>query len=217
MTARRHRLRRATTAELIKLRGLPAALAAMLATVVAGALFAAADPAGPAQAVPFLQIGPIVLGVLVVAAEYSGRQIATTLIAMPRRLVLLAGKAGAYLIAATATSVITIGGWLVPGRPAGRWTVIGAAAYLVLMGLLALGLTVLLRSLVLPLAGLLTLVLVVSPLLAGYTEHARWLPDQAGRALSQPHGDFTTGAAILLAWTASVAAAGTVAFLSRDA
>jgi len=68
---------------------------------------------------------------------------------------------------------------------------------------------------------MLALVLIVSPLLAGYTEHARALPDRAGRLLYLPDSDPAltpgTGALILLAWIAATALAAVVAFTRRDA
>jgi hypothetical protein len=212
-------LARTAAAELIKLRGLPAVVAVALGTVVA---FGAAGRGVP-QVVPLLQAGPILLGVLAVSTEYAGRQIATTLTATPNRLGLLAGKAVAYLIAATATSGAGLAAaWLAgPARAVAGWPMAGAAVYLVLIGLLALGLAVLFRSLIPPLAGMLTLVLVVSPLLAGYTEHARWLPDRAGRLLYRPDADPlltpVTGTVVLLTWIGLAGAAALWTFRSRDA
>ena len=104
----------------------------------------------------------------------------------------------------------------VDGRP-----LAGAAAYLVLIGLLALALAVLLRSQLPPLVAMLGLVLVLSPLLSGLTEHARWLPDRAGSLLYQPGADTVltpaAGALVLLCWTAATGAAAAAAFLARDA
>jgi hypothetical protein len=216
---------RTTAAELVKLGGLPVVIAAALSTVVA---FGAAGRGGT-QVVPFLQIGPILLGVLAVSTEYAGRQIATTLTTTPDRLRLLTGKTVAYLIVATATSGAGLAAaWLLrPAPVAGSdrldvgWPMAGAAAYLVLIGLLALGLAVVLRSLIPPLAGMLTLVLIVSPLLAGHTEHARWLPDRAGRLLYQPQADPlltpVTGTVVLLTWIGLAAVAALWTFRLRDA
>ena len=89
------------------------------------------------------------------------------------------------------------------------------------IGLLALALTVLLRSLIPPLVAMLALVLIVSPLVAGSTEHARWLPDRAGSLLYLPESDTVltagTGVFVMLAWTTAVAIAAASTFLSRDA
>ena len=221
-------LSRTAAAELGKLWGLPAVRATALGTVVAGAVLGAAGQA-VAQVVPLVQVGPILLGILAVATEYAGRQIATTLITTPDRLRLLAGKTVAYLITATATSGAALAAaWLArtvrdagADRAAVAWPIAGATVYLVLIGLLALGVAVLLRSLIPPLVGLLALVLVVSPLLAGHTEHTRWLPDRAGRLLYLPDADPlltpATGAVVLLGWIGLAAGAAQRAFLSRDA
>ena len=213
---------RTAAAELVKLWGLPAVPATALGTVVAGAVLGAAGT----QVVPLLQVGPILLGILAAATEYAGRQIATTLIVTPNRLRLLAGKTVAYLVTATATS----GAALTAARlartvrdagPAAAWPIAGAAVYLVLIGLLALGLAVLLRSLIAPLAGLLALVLIVSPVLAGWTGHARWLPDRAGQLLYLPDADPlltpVTGTVVLLTWIALAAGAAQRTFRARDA
>ncbi|GAA2630242.1 hypothetical protein [Paractinoplanes durhamensis] len=238
------RLARTTAAELVKLRGLPAILGTALGTVVTGAFLAVALASSAPTAtdatdvvthtVLFLQIGPILIGVLAVATEYAGRQIATTLTATPNRRLLLAGKAAAYLIVATATSVTTIVAGLAAAqltliardraaeaREFDPWPAAGAVTYLVLIGVLALALATLLRSLIPPLVGMLTVVLVVSPLLSGYTEHARWLPDRAGGLLYLPTTDpvlgARTGTIVLLTWIALTGSAAIAAFRSRDA
>ena len=89
-----------TAAELIKLRSLPAVLAAVAATVAGAAALAVAITASGAassagqvvlQSVAFLQVGSILIGVLGVGTEYTGSTMRTTLMATPNRLVLLAG------------------------------------------------------------------------------------------------------------------------------
>ena len=98
---------------------------------------------------------------------------------------------------------------------------VGIVAYLVAMGLLALALAVLLRSILRPLAALPTLVFVASPLLGGLTEKAYLLPYQAGRLLYDPLPGTApgtwTGAVVLLVWLTGAGAAATAAFLVRDA
>ncbi|GIF20061.1 hypothetical protein BJ973_002033 [Actinoplanes tereljensis] len=226
----------AIAAEIVKLRGLPAAVATMLGTVAAGGVLAAVVTASTEGAdilpvtIPFLQIGPILLGVLAVSTEYTGHQIRTTLIATPNRLVVLAAKSVAYLAASMITSVAALGAALASARvtPAGHhpptrigWPPAGATAYLVLIGFLGFAVTVLARSLVPPLVAMLTLVLIASPLLAGFTEHSRWLPDRAGRLLYQPGADAVlapgTGALTLLAWITAVAVLAIATFRTRDA
>ena len=233
-------MRRVVAAEAVKLRGLPAIWATAGGTVAAGAVLGAATASHPGAAevadvlgatVPFLQVGAILLGVLAVATEYSGRQIAVTLVAMPRRLPLLCGKAAAGLLLVSATAGLTVaaaGGaaWAVLARrgeapEADWWRLAGMVAYLSLIGLLALAATVLLRSLVASLVVMEALVLIVSPLLATATEHARWLPDRAGARLYLPAVEgawgWEAGGAVLAGWIVVAAAAGAVAFLARDA
>ncbi|MFG3421050.1 hypothetical protein [Micromonospora sp. NPDC048063] len=234
---------RTIAAELVKLRSLPALLATVLGTVATGiALAAALASSAPTtgdtmqittQTIVFLQVGPVLIGILTAATEYMGRQIVTTLTATPNRFLLLAGKAAGYLTAAATTSLATIGAsaataWITLSargirstRDFDLWPLLGAVVYLVLIGLLALTVTVLLRSLTPPLVTMLALVLIVSPLLAGYTEHARWLPDKAGSLLYLPDNDLLltpgTGALVLLAWITATAIAASIAFQRRDA
>jgi hypothetical protein len=229
----------AFTAELAKLRTLRAVVATLLGTVAAAAVLAtsvaaANDGRGDGiaitlQTIPILQIGFILVGVLAASSEYAGGQIRTTLIAVPSRARAFAAKTLAYLVVATVTSAAAVVVALVTARAALRsqlaappsWAVAGAAGYLVVIGLLALTLTVLLRSLIAPLAGTLTVLLIVSPVLRTHTEHARWLPDQAGGLLYRPDADPVldtwTAALVLLAWTATLTTAALTAFTMRDA
>jgi hypothetical protein len=178
------------------------------------------------QTVPLLQVGPVLLGVLAVASEYAGTQARTTLTAVPDRATALLGKTAAFVVAATVTSTASCAAGLAAALVAADGgvslrPVVGAAAHLVLIGLLAFALALLLRALVPSLVGVLALLLVVSPLLASVTEHARWLPDRAGRALYLLGADAAltpvTGALVLVGWVAAVGGAATWAFLVRDA
>ncbi len=237
------RVMRAVAAESVKLRTLPAVCATIVGTITAAIALAAAIAASATGAldavqvtlatVPFLQVGTILLGVLAVATEYQGSQVRTTLTATPNRTVLLAGKTLAYLVTATITSAVAVGAGLATAaitlavrdtttlEDVSAWPVVGAALYLMLIGLLGFALTVLLRSLIPPLVSMLVLVLIASPLLAGSTEHARWLPDRAGSLLYLPDGDPVltagTGVLVLIAWIVTIATAATVTFLTRDA
>ncbi|GIJ25206.1 hypothetical protein Vqi01_03680 [Micromonospora qiuiae] len=231
----------AVTAELVKLGGLPAVVATALGTVgvavvMTGAL--AASPVGadqPAailfQAVPYLQAGMILLGVLTVGTEYTGDQIRTALICVPDRWSVLTGKLVAYLTWAAGTAVATVLAGLLTADVAlaGRggptadawWPVVGASAYLVLIGLLAQLLAVLTRALLPALVGMLCLVFVLTPVLRGVTGHARYLPDVAGGLLYRPGSDDVltpaTGLVVLLGWLLAVGTVAVTAFLHRDA
>lgn len=231
---------RALIAELVKLATLPAARATALGTVAvaAGAAALMADPEhGPADAastvfglIVFLQIGTVLLGVLTTASEYAGGQIRTTLTASPRRGLLLVAKSAACLMVSALIGAATVGAalagaWLASEGSllggASPWRLVGAAVYLSLFGLLAHLLTVSARTLLPPLVLLLALVLIVSPLLGGLTEHARWLPDRAGQLLYLPGADtvFTpwTGFLVLCGWLLAAGATAALLFTRRDA
>jgi hypothetical protein len=232
----------ATVAELIKLRTLSAVLAAAGGTVIAAAALSvaisasggSADTGGViAQSVRFVQVGLIVMGVLAVGTEFTGRAMRISLIATPNRMVLLASKAIAYLCAGAITSAAALGMGVLAARlahtfgagesaQATPWPLfLGAWMYLVLIGLLAFALTFLARSLIPPLVATLSLVLIVSPILKTLTPAAQFLPDQAGSALYHPESTTPltpeTGAAILLAWIAAIAAAAITVFRTQDA
>ena len=231
-----------TAAELIKLRSLPAVLATVAATVAAAAALAgataasgAAPSAGQAvlQSVTFFQAGPILTGVLCVGTEYTGSAMHTTLRATPNRLVLLTCKIIAYLVVASTASATAIGAGLLTAditqafrgnAQAARADIrhlIGAGAYLVLIGLLGLAAALLLRSLIPPLVALLSLVLIISPLLDTLTTYSWYLPDRAGSLLYHPETGAAptpgTGTLVLLAWIAATTAAGLTEFRNRDA
>ncbi|WP_341716192.1 hypothetical protein QQG74_19490 [Micromonospora sp. FIMYZ51] len=233
-------LRQAVTAELVKLGGLPAVVAAVLGTVGAAIVMTAALAGAQVgaerataivlQAVPYLQAGTILLGVLAVGTEYTGDQIRTSLACVPDRWVMLSGKTLAYLAWASSTAIAAVlAGWLTAhvvlaarGVPATgtSWPVVGAIAYLVLIGLLAQFLAVLTRGLLPALIGMLCLVLILTPLLRGVTRHARYLPG-AGELLYRPGSDDVltpaTGLLVLLGWILAVGTVAVVAFLHRDA
>ncbi len=238
------RLIEVTAAELAKVRTLPAAVLAVTGTVLAGGALAAALAASAtaqqpavravdvvARAVPFLQAGLVLVGVLPAAHEYAGRQIRTTLTAVPSRGLALAAKTLAVLVVSTTTAVATIGVGLATalarlppgtrGPAAGdlhRWA--GAVLYLVLIALLAHAAAVLARALTPALVTVLGLLLVASPVLGAVTEHARWLPDRAGGLLYLGHADGpltpTGGGLVTLAYVVTALAVAASAFVARD-
>jgi ABC-2 type transport system permease protein len=179
-------------------------------------------------------VGLVLLGILPATHEYAGHQIRTSLVAVPNRLLLLTGKTIATLLGMTVTAAATIGASLVAvaltqsllDAPASAlrangesWTLAGAAAYLVLIALLSHTVAVLSRHLVPALVGMLSLVLIVSPLLASFTEHARWLPDRAGARLYDPTDTVltaTTGALVLGGWISVTGAVAIARFIRSD-
>ncbi|WP_433271607.1 hypothetical protein ACQPZF_12900 [Actinosynnema sp. CS-041913] len=235
-------LRNVVAAELGKLRTLPAAPITMVSTALGttglAVVLAAQTPGTGLHAIRYGQIGFILLGVLAAASEYSGGQIRTTLAGVPSRTLLMAGKTIAYSMFAALTAVVTVVASAVAAQAVvGRHGVpvsdffaaqhlgplLGAAAYLVLIGLLAHAVAFLTRNLVAALVSVLTLVLVVSPLLMAMTPLAGYLPDQAGATLylTDPVAtDVLTsvqGAGVLGAWVALALVVAVVVFTRRDA
>lgn len=75
------------------------------------------------------------------------------------------------------------------------------------------------RHLIPVLVGVLSLVLIGSPLLAAVTAHARWLPDRAGSQLYAPTDPVltaATGGLVLLVWTVAVGVGAWVRFVRAD-
>ncbi|WP_200955869.1 ABC transporter permease [Oerskovia sp. Root918] len=197
-------------------------------------------------AMPIGTVGAVVIGVIAVSSEYTanspdaggGRQIGTTLVAVPRRASVLVAKVTAVVLLVIATAVVAVPASValaeviiadaatatVPLDEAVR-RCLGAALYWTLTALLALAVTVFTRSGVVPLLVLVvnSSLVSVSLLLTMLTPLAHWLPDMAGRRL---FGDVDTvagglspgpGALVMAAWAlALLAVAGTV-FSRRDA
>ncbi|MCA2224046.1 ABC transporter permease [Nonomuraea aurantiaca] len=236
--------RNVVAAELIKLRTLPATLitiavtvagATTLAVTFAGGRHQLGGSASSAEAalrvVEYGQIGFILLGILAFATEYGGSQIRATLTAVPGRTLLMAGKAAAYVLIAAPTALLTLalsllGARLVPGM---SWTgehvgaLVGAGAYLVLVGLLGYAVAALVRDLIAALVATLALVLVLPPVLAGVTTLTRYLPSHAGTRMYElapalPE-DLTPvqGAVTLTAWLVLALVTGVALFAKRDA
>ncbi|AOS62241.1 hypothetical protein [Actinoalloteichus hymeniacidonis] len=226
-------------------------LATVLSSTALGALFGGIAGSGvgsgpgettgtiTATALQFVdlgQVGFILLGILTVASEYPRAQIRTTLLGVPDRSMLLAAKSMAYLAVATGTAVLAVGGAALASILTANGTgvseigwarelgaLIGAAVYLVLIGLLGSAVALLVRNLVVATAVMSTLVLVLSPILSMFTELAGYLPDRAGswlfRSAANAGGplDPGTGVAVFVGWILVTSAIGTGLFLRRDA
>lgn len=200
------RLRRSLAAEFAKLRTLPAvpfaALAALVvAAVIAWAYAAQRDDEGHllamraadavAGALPYAQLGVVLLGVLPFGHEVAGRVLRTSLAAVPSRGTLVTSKTLATaMVAAVAGALAAIAAWSAavlagarPGEPGETVRLLAAAAlYLMLIALLAHAIALLVESIVFALTASLVLVLILPPLLSGLGEIARWLPEQAAAA-----------------------------------
>jgi hypothetical protein len=145
------------------------------------------------------------LGVLVISAEYSTGTIRASLSAVPHRLTVLLGKTITFTVALTVLAFVTVFAAFylvmavlstkqldVPlGRDPATRIVIGGALYLILVGLLGLGIGTILRHTA---AGISTVValLFVLPILGNFLPHSwqtswvKYLPGQAGGALFNP-------------------------------
>ena len=197
---------------------------------------------------PLGTVGAVVIGVISMSSEYTavrtdaggGRQITTTLTAIPGRLRLLSAKAIAVVVLVTAIALVAVplsvlvakviigeaGTEIVSlDNAARRWA--GGALYWILMGLLAFAITVLARSGIVPLIILIANSSVVSfsLLLTNLTPAAHWLPDMAGRNLFGfpadsvvPGGlDPIPGAIVMAGWTLALLIVAGIVFRRRDA
>ena len=197
-------------------------------------------------AAPLGTVGAVIIGVVIISSEYTAnspdaggsRQITTTLAAVPQRAVILLAKvlttsglvgltALVTLPACLAVAHLVMGGLgeetVTVSEGAARW--LGAWVYWTLMGMMALAITVLTRSGIIPLIVLIlnNSLVSFSFLLTLITPVAFWLPDMAGRKLfggpdMAPGGlDLAPGALVMLLWTLALLAIAGVTFQRRDA
>lgn len=255
-------LSRAIACEFRKVLSQPAALVALgigvLGTIGLSLIVAVQDahpnfaghatPAGIVfTAAPLGGVGAVTLGVVVISSEYAanspdaggGRQINTTLIAVPGRLAVLLAKAVVVIVliaaAATVTLAISLGSVhaLLGGAGAAnqlRGVIArsaGVAVYWALMALIALAVTVVARSGIIPLIWFIanSSVVSVSLLLSKVMPAARYLPDLAGMRLFADSSSLAirdplqplTGGLVMAAWAIGLLVLSAVVFVRRDA
>lgn len=183
----------------------------------------------------------VVLAVLTVGNEYGTRMIATTLTAVPWRPAVLAAKAAVVAASTLAGSALGVAGAVLVSRAALPSAAVqpltagsflrasgGTVLYLVLVGLLAVGVAALVRDTAGAITGTLALLFVapaMAMLIGNPTWHERlqkFSPMTAGMAVQatlpldrQPIGPWA-GLGVLAGWTAAALAAGTLAFVRRD-
>lgn len=187
------------------------------------------------------QIAIGVLGVLVISAEYASGLIRTTLTAVPQRRTLLAAKGFVFGAVALVVSVVSVfvaffvGQAVLHGKHLGvslgdphvLRAVLGAGAYLLIVGLLGLAIGAIVRRTAGAIATLFAVVLVL-PLLSNAlpspwnTDIGKFLPAQLGAALFRVRPDnnlLSPGAALLVAvvWLVVFFAVATVLITRRDA
>ena len=189
------------------------------------------------------QLVIVVLGALVLTAEYSTGMIRTSLIAMPRRIVLYVAKAVAFAAVALAVSLATAFTAFFLGQSLLARThysatlaghdvlraVIGIALYITLCGLFAFAAAAIIRNTAATITAMIGLLFVI-PTLVNLLPHSwgndlvRWLPTSAGRAISatvggqdphlfSPWGQF----AVFAIYTAVLLVVGGILFRKRDA
>ncbi len=189
----------------------------------------------------FGQLAICVLGALTITTEYSTGVIRASLLAVPRRIPMLAAKAVVFAALVFVVAEITmfcsffIGKALTHpvttvslSQPGVTRAVIGAGLYLTVLGLFALSIGLLIRHTAGAIAIVLGLVLVVGPLLTlldsyywGAHAHA-WFPTVAGGYITEDHqtaGQLLTpwqGFAVFCGWTALLLIIGGYLLKRRD-
>jgi len=189
------------------------------------------------------QLVIVVLGAMVLTAEYSTGMIRTSLTAMPRRLVVYTAKVAVFAAIALVVTLVAafvaffLGQALLASthdnatlsQPNVLRAVFGAALYVTLCGLFAFAAGAILRHTAAAITSVIGLLFVI-PILANllpnswYLDVERWLPDAAGRALSvtvganDPHL-FSPWAqfAVFAVYTVVLLAVGAALFRRRDA
>ncbi|MFB7496381.1 ABC transporter permease [Streptomyces sp. NPDC056161] len=174
----------------------------------------------------FAQLALGVLGVLVMAGEYSTGMIRSTLAAVPRRLPVLWSKAAVFGLVALAVGTLgafvafLFGSGIVSGTPAAMGLshpgvlrgLLGAGLYLGLVGVIGVALGALLRSVAggisVLVAALMLIPGLISLLPSSWQDNiSPYLPSNAGQSIFALTHDSTTlspgaGLLVFLCWTA---------------
>jgi ABC-type transport system involved in multi-copper enzyme maturation permease subunit len=202
-----------------------------------------ADPVGTILGSGFSlsQLTICVLGVLVIASEYSTGMIRASLLAVPRRLPMLWAKATVFALIVLVFGLVVsfvsffIGAAILHdkapvaiGDPGVLRAVIGGGLYLAMLGLFALAIGAIVRHPAGGITGVIGFVLVLAPLAQllpgsiGDHVHA-YLPSEAGHLIAQAHqgkDDLLTpwqGYGVFAAWTAALMAVAGYLLKRRDA
>jgi ABC-2 type transport system permease protein len=187
------------------------------------------------------QLAISVLGVIVITSEYSSGAIRSSLLAVPRRLEMLAAKAivftgliivvGAVTVFSVffiSTSILSADVSITLGEPGVLRATIGGILYLALVGLFALAIGGLIRHTAGAIATVIGMILVV-PILVGLipgtiaAHVAAYLPTQAGELIgqtAQQSGDLLSpwqGFGVFCLWIAVLLAADGWLLVRRDA
>lgn len=201
------------------------------------------DPAGAILGSGFFlsQLTICVLGVMVMATEYSTGMIRSSLLAVPKRTPMLVAKCVVFAFVVLLVSELVafasffLGAAILHskapvalGDPGVLRAVIGAGLYLSVLGLFALAIAGLLRHTAAAITGVIGFVLVLAPLSQllpgsiGKHVHA-YLPSEAGHLIAQAHQgprDLLTpwqGFGVFCLWTAVLLALAGYLLNRRDA
>jgi ABC-type transport system involved in multi-copper enzyme maturation permease subunit len=203
-----------------------------------------ADPASfiLGTGLSFGQLAIVVLGVLVMTTEYSTGVIRASLLAVPRRLLVLAAKCAVFAMLIFVIAEIVsfcsffIGAAIVHpeavvslSQPNVTRAVIGTGLYLTVLGLFALSIGALIRHSAGAIAAAIGLVLVVGPILGlldsySWGKHVHdWFPTVAGSYIVSVHQTSDQvlspwqGFAVFCGWTALLLIIGGYVLRKRDA
>jgi hypothetical protein len=181
-----------------------------------------------------------VLGVLLITGEYTTGMIRSTMTAVPKRLPVLWAKTSVYALVAVAITVpaafiaFFAGQAILSGQhiqiafshPGVPGAILGAAGYLTLVGLFAMGLGAILRSTAAGIATFAGIMFVIPPLVSILPASVAssidpYLPSNAGQAMMQigHHANTLsrgTGLAVFAAYVAAVIATAAVLLVKRD-
>jgi ABC-type transport system involved in multi-copper enzyme maturation permease subunit len=189
----------------------------------------------------FGQLALCVLGVIVITSEYSTGAIRSSLLAVPRRLPMLAAKVVVFAVLELVVSAITVFAVfflstsilhshivITLGQPGVLRATIGGILYLIVLGLFAMAIGGLIRHTAGAIATVIGLVIVVPPLISlipgTVANHIHgYFPTVAGQLVGQTiqeSGDVLSpwqGFGVFCLWTAVLFAACCVLLVRRDA
>jgi ABC-2 type transport system permease protein len=181
-----------------------------------------------------------VLGVVLITGEYTTGMIRSTMTAVPKRLPVLWGKAGVYALVALAITIpaafiaFFAGQAILSGQhiqiafshPGVPGAVLGAAGFLTLVGLFAMGLGAITRNTAAGIASFAGIMFVAPPLISLLPSSIAnsiypYLPSNAGEAMMQiGHHAYTlspgAGLAVFAAYVAVVIATAALLLVKRD-
>jgi ABC-2 type transport system permease protein len=181
-----------------------------------------------------------VLGVLLITGEYSTGMIRSTMTAVPKRLPVLWAKSGVYALVALVLTVpavfiaFFVGQAILSGQhiqiafshPGVPRAVLGAAVYLTLVGLFAMGLGAIMRNTAAGIATFAAIMFVIEPLISILPASIAnsitpYLPGAAGESMMQigHHAHSLSpgaGLAVFCAYVAVTMAAAAILLVRRD-